>query len=406
MLALAALTYRGIDRHSEVGIRADLEPWLGRIPPELGTWRLAWGPASFRVSISLVDDAMAYVARKVGGSTELPDWVVAIRGTNPVSWIDWVFGDFWVGHMVPWSDGASTTAKISASTWLGDRIIRSLAAEDPDHPTAGDVSPSHSSGLADKLTKLVADLDPAPLPIDPLRLVRSPETFNDSLIARIDDLRSARAIASVGDAFARIRARFEVATTAVHQSVLDKLHREILRAQDSDPGIGIQTFLHESVRTGERIAVTGHSKGGALTHTTALWLAETWAGADGVTIDCYSFAGPTCGNQDFVDHYHSKLGGRTRRIVNDLDLVPHAWHPDDLEHIASEYPRLEAAILGVRGATEKHAYRHLRRPDVRISRGHKKGAPDVADLIYQHLDAYLEEAELPADRWCAARIMR
>jgi hypothetical protein len=154
------------------------------------------------------------------------------------------------------------------------------------------------------------------------------------------------------------------------------------------------------------LPLTGHSKGGALTHTTALWLAETWAGADGVTIDCYSFAGPTCGNQDFVDHYHSKLGGRTRRIVNDLDLVPHAWHPDDLEHIASEYPRLEAAILGVRGATEKHAYRHLRRPDVRISRGHKKGAPDVADLIYQHLDAYLEEAELPADRWCAARIMR
>jgi len=119
MLALAALTYRGIGCDSEADIYEKLEPWLDKVGKEgLGDWEIAWGPASFRVPISLVDDAMVFVARRKDPlDDDQARWVVAIRGTNPVSLFDWVFGDLWVSYLVPWAGSTSSDARVSASTW-------------------------------------------------------------------------------------------------------------------------------------------------------------------------------------------------------------------------------------------------------------------------------------------------
>src|SRR5262249_18961298 len=104
MLALAALTYRGFGNHSEAAIERALVPWLPLLESEgLGTWDLVWGPATFRTPTSFFDDAMMYVARQRTPVTPRPRFAIAIRGTNPVSFFDWVFGDFWVQLQIDWN---------------------------------------------------------------------------------------------------------------------------------------------------------------------------------------------------------------------------------------------------------------------------------------------------------------
>src|SRR5262245_34448419 len=120
MLALAALTYRGFGKHDEAAIDAALRPWLPKLEKEgLGQWKLVWGPASFRTRTSMFDDAMMYVAQRQDRPPAEPHYVVAIRGTNPISLFDWIFGDFWVSMQVDWTTPGNPPAKLSASTALG-----------------------------------------------------------------------------------------------------------------------------------------------------------------------------------------------------------------------------------------------------------------------------------------------
>src|SRR5262245_4016150 len=163
MLALAALTYRGFGIHSEKAIKEALEPWLQKLEPEgLGKWTLVWGPASFRVPTSLVDDAMVYVVREDGPANP-SRYVIAIRGTNPVSVFDWVFVDFWVSLQIPWEIPKSEAA-LSASSALGLQIIRNLAADTPPSKAGGMTELSQM--LMDALHAFSANLPEFP----PLRL--------------------------------------------------------------------------------------------------------------------------------------------------------------------------------------------------------------------------------------------
>lgn len=407
MLALAALTYRGISSHSVTAIKAKLDPWLQELPPGAGLWELAWGPAVFRAPGSLVDDAMAFVVKRGSDAPDdMPDWVVAIRGTNPVSWFDWVLGDFWVHYMVPWS-ASTPNALISASTALGDLIIRNLTVTS---------EPSPSSPLG----KIAAALERLPKPVDLIsskielpELLRNPDVVNQTLIERIDSIVDAAResleagiIGALSKAAAHVDQAFKRTAEFLGDFALERLREEVQIARETNGGETIDQFLSGKVVPGERVAVTGHSKGGAATHATALWLAEEWAPKTGAVIECFSFAGPTCGNAKFVAHYNSVLGGaRTRRVVNRRDLVPHAWYPKALKKVAPSYPRLRPAIRALATSIRKRGYRHLGdKPDFDFDRGRKRTL-DVAELIYQHLDAYLEEAGFPSDRWNARTIM-
>src|SRR5215468_7463289 len=115
MLALAALTYRGFAKQSEAGIDAALRPWLPALEAEgLGKWELVWGPAAFRTPFSLFHDAMVYVVRQQDRPRgEQTRYAIAIRGTNPISALDWVFGDFFASLQVDWLS-ADNHAKLSA----------------------------------------------------------------------------------------------------------------------------------------------------------------------------------------------------------------------------------------------------------------------------------------------------
>jgi hypothetical protein len=75
--------------------------------------------------------------------------VVAVRGTNPASILDWVLGDFWVAAKVPWPFGPDGAA-VSASTALGLGIVRQLRAR-------GD-EPSLVGAVGDALARVTAPL--------------------------------------------------------------------------------------------------------------------------------------------------------------------------------------------------------------------------------------------------------
>src|SRR5439155_10122967 len=111
-----------------VRFRQDVESKLEALAPHLGRWTLVWGPASYRAPISLFDDAAMFVVQNAGRPNE---YVVAGRGTNPISAFDWSFGDLWVAGQVPWSFDPSSRARISLSTALGLDILLQLRATTP-----------------------------------------------------------------------------------------------------------------------------------------------------------------------------------------------------------------------------------------------------------------------------------
>ena len=88
---------------------------------------------------------------------------------------------------------------------------------------------------------------------------------------------------------------------------------------------------------------TGHSLGGALSPTLALWfkqsqnLAGGWDPAGNADISTVPFAGPTAGNQDFVNFFNGQLGSACDRIYNTLDIVPHAWETATLDELPGLY---------------------------------------------------------------------
>jgi len=92
-----------------------------------------------------------------------------------------------------------------------------------------------------------------------------------------------------------------------------------------------------------QIAVTGHSLGGALSPTLALYLVDTkqdWDANRQTTIGAFPTAGPTPGDEGFAAYYEKQI--KTKNIYylsqhNGIDIVPHAWEKSDIEKIPTIY---------------------------------------------------------------------
>lgn len=104
----------------------------------------------------------------------------------------------------------------------------------------------------------------------------------------------------------------------------------------------LKTFLKLAVALHKKVSftVTGHSLGGEMATTAALWLADTqleWDPNSKATVSTYCFAGPTAGNAEWAAYYDSRLGDRTCRVWNSKDVVPHAFNINDLSQIPDLY---------------------------------------------------------------------
>jgi len=101
---------------------------MPRIPPIAAPnplWNVVWGPAVFTMPGALYQDNMMFVAQK---QTDLSQFVIAVRGTNFISDLDWLMEDFDVLQMIPWP--TAPNAAISESTSIDLQILLGMIGKD------------------------------------------------------------------------------------------------------------------------------------------------------------------------------------------------------------------------------------------------------------------------------------
>ncbi|MGV9722383.1 lipase family protein [Nocardia beijingensis] len=114
-----------------------------------------------------------------------------------------------------------------------------------------------------------------------------------------------------------------------------------IRPSGPRPGAGhsLPEFLSALDDKAIDLTVTGHSLGGALSITLALFLRDTqwlWDNSEKAKISVLSTAGPSFCNQEFVNYTTQRLQ-RVKRLANDLDVVPHMWNPTDIDGAMALY---------------------------------------------------------------------
>jgi len=382
MLTLAGLAYRGFHdllrgcAHTEA-VRDALRDGLHTLSPVQDDWDLVWGPATSRSGPDAFDSAAMYVVQH---RREPARYVVAIRGTNPIAVSDWLFGDFWVSTTVPWPYArAADRVAVSARTALGFsklQAMRSLRVSSPA-PATDRPAPARDA-LDTQITGIAAGWS---------RFAEAPSAWLEDRV--VDRLK-----------------------TAVNLPWMDLRPRAPGPAPD-DAGLDLLSFLAEESR--ERgapldVTVTGHSKGGALAATVALWLtdalasadaAEHWDGRRGARVSCYAFAAPTPGNAAFANRIDRVLAGHHHHLCNTNDVVTHAWQVDELTLIPELYaPRrtvLARLIPLIASRVKGLDYRQARAGVTWFAGALDPARSFAAEFIHQHLDAYLDELDLRAD---------
>ena len=136
MLTLAAISYCGYNLTlpepvKSAHLRQKMTKLLNTLSPVKGQWDILWGPATFSAASPGFDDAAMYIARKLPFELQPPTYAIVVRGTNPISLTDWIFGDLMVARQVEWAYGKDTGgAKISLSTALGLQVLQHLRWEE------------------------------------------------------------------------------------------------------------------------------------------------------------------------------------------------------------------------------------------------------------------------------------
>lgn len=171
------------------------------------------------------------------------------------------------------------------------------------------------------------------------------------------------------------------------------------------------------------IHVTGHSLGGALAPTLALWLIDTqgtdargggvpWDPESKATVSCTAFAGPSAGNGDFATWSNQRMPGDQLLVVdNSLDVVPHAWNTTTLMEIPFLYlPKyrlpldVTAAVLAIAKLTQKLDYQKIGEGDQvqpitgelsTVTSSDSKLKEFLEEAGYQHVVAYPDALGLP-----------
>jgi len=323
MLVFSYLAYVGfdlpaLDCYDEEKNFERLKFLLETIPSLDKQWKIVWGPAIYSFPGGFFADNMMYVVQNQKAPNE---YVIAIRGTNPVSVSNWIIEDFLVARQVKWK-WARKSQKVNA------------------------------------------------------------KSFNPKI------------------------------SLATHIGLNVLTGR--LKAKKNLPGSGtdIVSFFRQEIAKNPQqslsISVTGHSLGGALSPTLALWLKDTqadflnqgkgWDPEKKAKLNCVAFAGPSPGNKDFALYFDEQFQGAYQRVHNSLDIVTHAWNTGSLMQLFDLYePRykpnfvLKSFFLLLIGLSTGKGYTQLHRHTPPIEAQIFSSLPDyLSQAIYQHALSYLE----------------
>jgi hypothetical protein len=374
MMYLAGLSYRGfwrVDRGSAHAGAIANEVGRGLKDAGLASWDIVWGPACFRPPFAVFDDVVMYVLHNRISNPER--YVIAIRGTNPISLTDWIFGDLLADPPIPWPFG--TGANVTPSTAFGLAILLGLGAK-PEIAAArtqrliNGIDVAKAKARASVAHRAASRWDPGHL------LVRAAFAFNRRGRISIFKNRGRRPNKKIDTAMAGVR-------------------KDLI------------AYLRDAAVSGNiEITVTGHSKGGALAAALAAWLSQTrtdrddaWDPEGKARLRCVTFAGPTPGNETFNTLLLQSLEpGDFRRCWNRYDIVPHAFGWNDLEEIREIYnAKLISGVLeALRNTVKPAGYSQIGPgipfPELTDLPSQKLS---VTDAIDNHMQEYLQHFDIP-----------
>lgn len=141
----------------------------------------------------------------------------------------------------------------------------------------------------------------------------------------------------------------------------------LLAMRDSITGKSISEYLTGITATSNQMYITGHSLGGQLATVFSAWFLDNGFGSK-FNLKTYTFAAPTSGNEEFVQHYSqifTAANAESHRVENPKDLVH--YFAGDLNYvlnnnIPTEYPgSVEAVLIGIEAYFQTYhmVYKHV-----------------------------------------------
>jgi hypothetical protein len=120
----------------------------------------------------------------------------------------------------------------------------------------------------------------------------------------------------------------------------------LLKMSDNNKSL-LQFLSSIDLNQNVELATCGHSLGGALSPLVALKLVEMKDANkhSNLTVSCYPSAGPTSGNAALARYAEEKLANNYHSVINNYDIVPHAWNVGDLKRIPKLYSSTEYGNL-------------------------------------------------------------
>jgi hypothetical protein len=127
MWAELGSAFKGSVIDIETNVASELRTGLVAARAEIGDWELVWGPAIFQAPSSIFADNAMYVVRGSMG-TILPEYCIAIAGTNPYSIFDGIVENVLINPMQPWqySSPSGLAPKISYGAFTALNILQGL----------------------------------------------------------------------------------------------------------------------------------------------------------------------------------------------------------------------------------------------------------------------------------------